>query len=75
MPQGEPVTYRSAIHDQPEWTVKSLTMYQFNADGSKLLSIDKIEIAKLQKTADAEYSYTKEFAENQVGTTLSLIHI
>ena len=75
MPQGEPVTYRSAIHDQPEWTVKSLTMYQFNADGSKLLSIDKIEIAKLQKTADAEYSYTKEFAENQVGTTSRFLFV
>ncbi|KXB38195.1 hypothetical protein HMPREF1869_00092 [Bacteroidales bacterium KA00251] len=67
MPQGEPVTYRSAIHDEPEWTIKSLTMYQFNADGSKLLSIDNIDMTKLQKTADAEYSYTKEFAESAVG--------
>ena len=75
MPQGEPVTYRSAIHDQPEWTVKSLTMYQFNADGSKLLSIDKIDILKLQQTADAEYSYTKEFAENQVGTTSRFLFV
>ena len=75
MPQGEPVTYRSAIHDQPEWTVKSLTMYQFNADGSKLLSIDKIDITKLQQTADAEYSYTKEFAENQVGTTSRFLFV
>ena len=75
MPQGEPVTYRSAIHDQPEWTVKSLTMYQFNADGSKLLSIDKIDISKLQQTADAEYSYTKEFAENQVGTTSRFLFV
>ena len=75
MPQGEPVTYRSAIHDQPEWTVKSLTMYQFNADGSKLLSIDQIDMSKLQQTADAEYSYTKEFAENQVGTTSRFLFV
>ena len=75
MPQGEPVTYRSAIHDQPEWTVKSLTMYQFNADGTKLLSIDKIDMTKLQKTADAEYSYTKEFAENEVGTTSRFLFV
>ena len=75
MPQGEPVTYRSAIHDEPEWTVKSLTMYQFNADGSKLLSIDKIDMTKLQQTADAEYSYTKEFAENQVGTTSRFLFV
>lgn len=75
MPQGEPVTYRSAIHDGPEWTVKSLTMYQFNADGSKLLSIDQIDMSKLQQTADAEYSYTKEFAENQVGTTSRFLFV
>ena len=75
MPQGEPVTYRSAIHDKPEWTVKSLTMYQFNADGSKLLSIDKIDMAKLQKTAEAEYSYTKDFAEDQVGTTSRFLFV
>ena len=75
MPQGEPVTYRSAIHDKPEWTVKSLTMYQFNADGSKLLSIDQIDIAKLQQTAEAEYSYTKDFDENQVGTTSRFLFV
>ena len=75
MPQGEPVTYRSAIHDKPEWTVKSLTMYQFNADGSKLLSIDNIDMTKLQKTADAEYSYTKEFAESEVGTTSRFLFV
>ena len=75
MPQGEPVTYRSAIHDEPEWTVKSLTMYQFNADGSKLLSIDNIDMTKLQPTADAEYSYTKEFAESEVGTTSRFLFV
>ena len=75
MPQGEPVTYRSAIHDQPEWTVKSLTMYQFNADGSKLLSIDKIDIAKLQPTGEAEYSYTKDFDPDKVGTTSRFLFV
>ena len=75
MPQGEPVTYRSAIHDQPEWTVKSLTMYQFNADGSKLLSIDKIDMAKLQQTGEAEYSYTKDFNPDQVGTTSRFLFV
>ena len=75
MPQGEPVTYRSAIHDEPEWTIKTLTMYQFNADGSKLLSIDNIDMTKLQKTADAEYSYTKEFAESEVGTTSRFLFV
>lgn len=75
MPQGEPVTYRSAIHDEAEWTIKSLTMYQFNADGSKLLSIDPIDMAKLQKTAEATYSYTKEFTEDQVGTTSRFLFV
>lgn len=75
MPQGEPVTYRSAIHDEPEWTVKSLTMYQFNADGSKLLSIDKIDIAKLQPTGEAEYSYTKDFDPDKVGTTSRFLFV
>lgn len=75
MPQGEPVTYRSAIHDQPEWTVKALTMYQFNADGSKLLSIDKIDMTKLQQTGEAEYSYTKDFDLDQVGTTCRFLFV
>ena len=75
MPQGEPVTYRSAIHDEPEWTVKSLTMYQFNADGSKLLSIDKIDILKLQQTGEAEYSYTKDFDPDKVGTTSRFLFV
>lgn len=75
MPQGEPVTYRSAIHDQPEWTVKTLTMYQFNADGSKLLSIDKIDMSKLQQTGEAEYSYTKDFDPDKVGTTSRFLFV
>ena len=37
-PQGEAFTYRNAIHDELEWSVKKLTMYTFSNDGSKLLA-------------------------------------
>lgn len=74
MPQGEPVTYRAAIHDEPEWTVKTLTMYQFTTD-DKLVAVDQLDMAKLTKTADAEYSYTKEFAEDQAGKVYRFLFI
>ena len=66
-PAGDPITLRVAIHDQDEWEVKSLTMYQFNADGSKLTAIEEIDMTKLTRTADAEYTYTKEFTNKDAG--------
>lgn len=66
-PAGDPITLKAAIHDQDEWEVKSLTMYQFNADGSKLTAIEDIDMTKLTQTADAEYTYTKEFTNEDAG--------
>lgn len=66
-PQGEVFTYRNAIHDKLEWSVKKLTMYTFSNDGSKLLAIDPIAISQLIPSGDAEYAYTKEFDKSQAG--------
>ena len=66
LPQGEVYTYR-ALHDEPEWTVKKLTLYVFNGDGSKLEEIEPIDMAKLAADGEAAYSYTKEFAQDKVG--------
>ena len=68
-PDGEPVNYmRNAIHDVDEWTVNSLTLYQFSAGAEeKLLEIVPIETSKLVRTNDAEYTYTKDFDINDLG--------
>lgn len=68
-PDGGPVNYtRNAIHDVDEWTVNSLTLYQFSAGADeKLLEILPIEASKLTKTNDAEYTYTKDFDINDPG--------
>lgn len=67
-PDGAPVNYtRAAIHDADEWTVNALTLYQFSADENKLMEIVNIDMAKVTKTNDAEYTYTKEFDINEAG--------
>ena len=65
LPQGDAYTYRAAIQDEPEWTVKKLTMYTFNNAGSKLLSIDPV--TQLISDGEAAYSFTKEFKNDEVG--------
>lgn len=66
LPQGEAYTYR-AVHDAPEWTVKKLTLYMFNNDGSKLLEIEPLKMTDLIPDGEAAYSYTKEFTKEKVG--------
>lgn len=66
LPQGEAYTYR-ALHDEPEWTVKKLTLYMFNAEGSKLEEIEQIDMTRLVFKGEAAFSYTKEFAKGKVG--------
>ena len=66
LPQGEAYTYR-AVHDAPEWTVKKLTLYMFNNDGSKLLEIEPLEMTDLIPDGETAYSYTKEFTKEKVG--------
>lgn len=66
-PDGAPVNYTRAIHDADEWTVNALTLYQFSADENKLMEIVNIDMTKVTKTNDAEYTYTKEFDVNEPG--------
>lgn len=67
LPQGESFTYRSAIHDAPEWKVENLTLYTFSGDGSKLLAIDHITSSDLHPNGEAKYTYTKDIAKDKVG--------
>ena len=67
LPLGDAFTYRAAIHDEPEWTVKKLTMYTFSDNGGKLLAIEPIEMNKLTPDGEAAYSFTKEFKNDEVG--------
>lgn len=67
LPQGEAFTYRNAIHDAEEWKVKKLFLYTFSADGTKLLAKDTLDMSLLIASGNAQYSYTKEFDENNVG--------
>lgn len=66
LPLGDAFTYRAAIHDEPEWTVKKLTMYTFSDNGGKLLAIEPI-MNKLTPDGEAAYSFTKEFKNDEVG--------
>lgn len=66
LPQGEAYTYR-ALHDEPEWAVKKLTLYMFNGEGSKLEEIEQIDMTRLVSNGEAAFSYTKEFAKGKVG--------
>lgn len=67
LPLGDAFTYRAAIHDEPERTVKKLTMYTFSDNGGKLLAIEPIEMNKLTPDGEAAYSFTKEFKNDEVG--------
>ena len=72
LPLGDAFTYRAAIHDEPEWTVKKLTMYTFSDNGGKLLAIEPI-MNKLTPDGEAAYSFTKEFKNDEVvGATLGM---
>jgi len=59
IPSGDALTYApSEHHDSAEWTVASLWMYEFNADGTKLLS-DPINIKDSLQGTGAGYTYVR----------------
>lgn len=59
LPQGEPITVR-AIHDEPEYTLNSLWMYEFNAEGTELISAKDIKAELTPGTPSEGYKYEKE---------------
>lgn len=65
IPKGDPVTY--ATHDQAEFSIESLWMYEFNAADGKLLSAPVNIKAGLTGTGP-DYSYTKTIATTDKGS-------
>ena len=59
IPSGDALTYApSEHHDSAEWTVASLWMYEFNADGTKLLS-DPVNIKDSLHETGPGYTYIR----------------
>lgn len=50
-------------------------MYTFNNDGSKLLSIEPIDMAKLNSNGEAAYTYTKPFGNTEVGNVYRFLFV
>ena len=65
IPKADPVTY--ATHDQAEYDIASLWMYEFDASSGKLLSTP-VDIKPQLTGAGPQYSYSKAVTPNQKGT-------